>query len=420
MRRFATISTFRLSIGHATDRGLVREENEDSYLVLTAPIVAPELTALLVVADGMGGHRAGAVASAEVVQRLNQLFTSSRYQKAVDYDPTREDYFLVVVKQVLEQLNDQLYNESCSRSDLTGMGTTTSLALLTSGQVYVGHVGDSRIYRLRAGNLQQLTQDHRWVTEKLLAGEITPEQAAKSDRRNVLTRCLGYNLQLRVDRAVHDVQLGDRLLLCSDGLHEVVSDAEIGQYLASAVGPQATCTQLIDLALRRGGPDNISVLVAHVIDGEGNDLPDGRAYGPIRQEPDGEQAITVKILPLAGRPALPGVRRAREHSRLGAALRWVLIGVLGCLGALICAVVASLALKLPLTALASPGDPTVKARAVFVALIVVAMWGIAIGLALSRLILTSRRTPHGASNSNGPVRTETEIKPDHIESEKRR
>lgn len=223
----------------------MRELNEDTYCVLTPPSVTPEIDALLAVADGMGGHQAGEIASGYVVKTLEQLFSSPVYQQWVDYSPEREDYYAAVLKEVLDRINDRLYTQASGQQELRGMGTTATVALFAAGQLFIGHVGDSRAYILHNGQMRQLTQDHSLAAQK-----------------NVLTRALGNSLLVRVDRSIHPVQPDDMLILCTDGLTNVVSDAEIQQAAEMNHDPQKACDTLVDLANQRGGPDNVTVLVA--------------------------------------------------------------------------------------------------------------------------------------------------------------
>lgn len=283
-----------LLVGHRTHPGQVRELNEDSYCVLTAPAITPEIEALLVAADGMGGHQAGEVASGYVVETMEKLFSSSAYRAWVDFNPQREDYYAAVLKEVLEQLNDHLYNRGAIQRELQGMGTTATVALLTGNRLFLGHVGDSRAYLLRDGEMQQLTADHSWVAEQARAGAIPAEQARLHPDRNILTRCLGASLLVRVDRRIVPVQVGDILLLCTDGLTNVVSDEEIREAVRNHRQPQAACDYLVDLANQRGGPDNITVLVARLTAEAGSNLENGRAMGRYMEDEEAGR-ITQKI-----------------------------------------------------------------------------------------------------------------------------
>lgn len=234
-------------VGQQSDPGQVRDLNEDRCLALLPPDIAPELDGLLVVADGMGGHQAGEVASGQTVEMLQQLFSSSVYRQWVDFNPEREDYYALVLKEVVEAVNERLYSLASGRRELKGMGTTVTVALLAGPRLYIGHVGDSRAYLLRNGHLRHLTKDH-----------------ASPQRHNVLTRALGVGMLVRVDRSIHEVQAGDTLILCTDGLTNLVSDAEIQSGIQQSRNPQQACDRLVDLANRRGGPDNITLVVAHL------------------------------------------------------------------------------------------------------------------------------------------------------------
>lgn len=324
-----------LYVGHCGDPGRQRELNEDSYLILTAPAVAPEIDALLAVADGMGGHQAGDVASRTLVEMLDDLFTSSAYQQHVAYSPQHPDYYVVVLKEVLEQANEQIYNLSASRPDLSGMGTTATVVLLAGWRLFWGHVGDSRAYLLRDGSLQRLTHDHTWVAEQVGAGQMTLEEAVQHPRRNVLTQSLGNSLLVRVERGVQPAQPDDVLLLCSDGLSGVVSDAEIQEVLTSNANPQAACDRLVALANQRGGPDNITVLAALLTAGGfGNNIAGGRVLGPVQHGAAAQPlADTLKLKQSRRRWRMEDVRQLARW--FGVALALLLGALLSGLGALL-------------------------------------------------------------------------------------
>jgi serine/threonine protein phosphatase PrpC len=270
-----------LHLGHCSDPGRQRELNEDSYLILTAPVIASEIDALLAVADGMGGHRAGDVASRTLIDMLEDLFTSSAYQQYVAYNPQHPDYYVVVLKEVLEEINERLHRFSAGRPELEGMGTTATVALLARGYLFWGHAGDSRAYLLHDGSFQRLTHDHTWVAEQVEAGHMTPQEAAQHPRRNALTQSLGNSFLVRVERGMQPVQPGDLLLLCSDGLSTVVSDVEVREILLAEPNPQRACERLVTAANQRGGPDNITVLVARLTShGPGGNVIGGRVRGP--------------------------------------------------------------------------------------------------------------------------------------------
>lgn len=306
-----------LYIGHRGDAGQSREINEDSYLILTPPALAPEIDALLVVADGMGGHWAGDVASHTLATSLEALFTSADYQQHVAYGSQHADYYVVVLKEVLERVNEQLYSLAASRPELAGMGTTATVVLLAGGYLFWGHAGDSRAYLMRNGALQRLTRDHTWVAEQVEAGRMLPEEAANHPRRNVLTQSLGNSLLVRVERGMQPVQPGDMIFLCSDGLSGVVSEAEIQQMLLADQDVQAVCERLVTLANQRGGPDNITVLLARLTaNGPGSNVAGGHVRGPVQPSPP-------------ARPLADTLKAKRRKSRQDMSLRWLVrwIGV---------------------------------------------------------------------------------------------
>ncbi len=262
----------RLVIGAATDRGRVRESNEDSVCVLGPGEIVDDFDALLAVADGMGGHQAGEVASQYAAHTLRELFTSSAYRDWVSYDPGRNDYNILVIKEVLERLNREIYDLAVRDRKHRGMGTTITAALIAQGQVVLGHAGDSRAYLLDNGRLIQLTTDHSWVQEQVEQNKMSREQAANDPRKNQITRALGVSSVIRIDRQVIDLRPGNVLLLCTDGLTNMLSDDEITYWLMTIPDPQKVCNALVTAANQRGGLDNISVVVARVLNGEAQPL----------------------------------------------------------------------------------------------------------------------------------------------------
>jgi protein phosphatase len=228
--------------------GLVRSENQDSGYAGAR---------LVVVADGMGGHAAGDVASSATVSALAPL----------DTDPSWVDP-LDALRARLDAANARLREIVTARPELEGMGTTVTALLRAGAQVALAHVGDSRCYLLRAGALTRLTRDDTFVQTLVDSGQITAEEAAHHPQRSVLTQALdGRNLVVP-HLSVRPAQVGDRYLLCSDGLSAVVTDETIQATLAGAGEPAEAVDRLVDLALRAGGPDNITCLVADVVEPE--------------------------------------------------------------------------------------------------------------------------------------------------------
>jgi protein phosphatase len=245
-----------LRFAAGSHKGMIREGNEDSGYA------GPRL---LAIADGMGGQAAGEVASSEVISTLVQL----------DDDVPGSD-ILTSLSTAVQRANDQLRMMVEEDSQLEGMGTTLTALLWTGQRLGLVHVGDSRAYLLRDGVLTQITQDHTWVQRLVDEGRITEEEATTHPQRSLLMRALGSGDHVEPDLSIREVRAGDRYLICSDGLSGVVSHQTMEETLASYQGPQETIQQLIELALRGGGPDNITCIVADVLDVDGNDTLAGQ------------------------------------------------------------------------------------------------------------------------------------------------
>lgn len=237
-----------------TDVGCQRKVNQDALgnLAHEHAARADDLGLLYVVADGMGGHARGEVASALAVENI-----FARYYAA---DPA--DHPEKTLARVLVETNTAVHAAGSS-DDGNHMGTTVTAALLRGDRLYVGNIGDSRTYRLRDGELRQLSRDHSLIDEQVRSGLLTEEQARSSNIRNVITRALGYRAAVEPDTFVFSVRPGDVLLLCSDGLHGLVEDAELARILQAQPLGQAVAS-LIELARQRGGHDNITALALRV------------------------------------------------------------------------------------------------------------------------------------------------------------
>ena len=228
----------------APDPGRVRGHNEDALWPQPGPQGAAggeaEAPFLAMVADGMGGHVGGEVAS--------RLAVEAAVAAAGD------------AVERMQAANAAVVGTALDRPRLAGMGTTMTLAVFSAGAVEIGHIGDSRAYLLRDGALAQLTRDHSLMADMIASGELTPEQAAVHPFRSVITRAVGMESSVVVDRVAHDLLPGDRVLLCSDGLTTMLADADIAALLARGEAPAAAAA-LIEAANRAGGYDNISVVV---------------------------------------------------------------------------------------------------------------------------------------------------------------
>lgn len=244
-----------------TDVGLKREHNEDSMLV------AKDL-GLFSVADGMGGHAAGEVASAAAISAVEDFVHQARDDENITWPfGTRTDLDSNenILLSALSLANQKVCSLSKSDTSLGGMGTTVVALYLVDDKAHVGHVGDSRLYRFRDGVLEIVTQDHSWVNEQLQRNIISEEEARTHRWRNVITRALGSRDDIEVDIQTLETQPGDLFLLCSDGLTSMMSDAEISETLNSGnVDPPKICEELVRLANEAGGLDNVSVIVVQV------------------------------------------------------------------------------------------------------------------------------------------------------------
>ena len=232
-----------VAVGAASDIGQVREGNEDSYLVI-APLYA--------VADGMGGHRGGEVASNLALETVQTLFEQGSGTLA----------------EQVEQANRAVFDRSQKDRRVSGMGTTLTAALIDGGRVHLAHVGDSRAYLFRAGELSLLTEDHTLVHKMVVEGEITEEEAETHPHRSILTRALGVDAAVQVDESDVEVAGGDRILLCSDGLTGMVSDEQIREILGRNPDPQPAVDELVKEANRAGGIDNITAVILDFVDDE--------------------------------------------------------------------------------------------------------------------------------------------------------
>jgi protein phosphatase len=250
--------------GHgATDVGLRREVNEDSFLMLPR-------NGIWIVADGMGGHAGGQVASTLTVETVGRALVRrlAEAERAARKAGTRVNVPLLMEQSVREACNG-VFDEAQRRPELTGMGSTVTVMMVYGALAYFGHVGDSRAYLVRDREIHQLTEDHSLVQEQVAAGLITPEQARVSVMRNIITRSIGFEREVKVDTGAVPVAPGDAFVLCSDGLTGHVEDHEILDVVANFDRRRAP-RMLIDLANERGGEDNSTVIVASVVGRRGH------------------------------------------------------------------------------------------------------------------------------------------------------
>jgi len=245
------VESYRIEACMLSDVGNHREHNEDRVLYVT-PGDAAQLERrgmLAIVADGMGGHQAGEVASQMAIDTINQTY----YRSEAD-DPLR------ALRNAFSAANRAIHEASLAAPDLHGMGTTGTALALQGGQAYFAHVGDSRLYQVRNSELTLLSDDQTLVMELVRAGALSLEQARNHPKKHVILRALGTQPSISVSaaRVENPPQPGDRFILCSDGLHDVVADDELREAVVS-LAPEAACAKLVALARARDSDDNISI-----------------------------------------------------------------------------------------------------------------------------------------------------------------
>ena len=292
----------KLKWGATTDVGMVRQQNEDAFH-------AEEN--LYIVADGMGGHNAGEVASALAV---------STVRSGARMGIRTTDQF----RELVQQANTAIYTASLDDSTQSGMGTTLTAAAVVPGEeprILIVNVGDSRTYLFRGGVLSRLSVDHSYVQELVNEGIITPEEARVHPRRNIVTRAMGIDRSVQVDVFSHLVRTGDRLVLCSDGLVDEVPDTDIARVLTEHTDPQETAEVLVMVANANGGRDNTTVIVLDILDDISAPI--------VLDEPDETQQMLV----------IPEVQPepAKKKVRVGMILFWsafaaIILGVITTIG----------------------------------------------------------------------------------------
>jgi len=263
----------RIELGQATDVGQVRSINEDS--ILCEPLESMRIAErglFCAVADGMGGHAAGEEASSMAVKVAHAEY----------YGSTSVGNPMETLRLAVAEANAAVYDAGAGKTGRDHMGTTLTVAVLFNRRVVVGHVGDSRCYLVRDNLISQISRDHSWVAEEVEAGRMTPEQARVNPRRNIITRALGLRPDVDVDVYESSIEPGDAVVICSDGLHGLVGEDDIVAYVRR-LPPADAVDALVRLANERGGPDNISVVVARVI-GYGEDEADTQRGFPVLNE----------------------------------------------------------------------------------------------------------------------------------------
>jgi len=246
----------RITSAGITNVGMKRQNNEDNYLI-------NDEVGVYVCCDGMGGHAGGEYASQIAVTTVEEVLANIRDEGTADDAAGEAQITQEKIKYAIRLAGKRIYERAQADPEFRGMGTTAVILLFRRGMAYLAHVGDSRGYLLRGGQITQRTEDHSWVNEQIKAGLITAETAKHHRFRNIITRSLGFQEEVEIDTQVLKAEPGDMYLLCSDGLTNLVSEEEIRDMLV-AKSFQETLRDLVALANERGGDDNITAVLARV------------------------------------------------------------------------------------------------------------------------------------------------------------
>jgi len=241
-----------LKYGIRTDIGLKRKLNEDNCTVLVGYPGVPDC---FVIADGMGGHKCGEVASKQAVDSVCAHLLKANWET--------ED-ISSLLKDIITSVNDEVYQFSLLDESTQGMGTTLIVTVLKNRKLFIGHVGDSRVYLIREDSIQKVTWDHSFIEELIKNGSITRDEAVNHPKKNMITRAVGYELDLQVDTYEIDILENDCILLCTDGLTNMLTEDEITEIIIKIEDPQVACDTLIKNANNKGGEDNVTVIIGRI------------------------------------------------------------------------------------------------------------------------------------------------------------
>lgn len=239
-----------MNIGVKTDTGRIRENNQDAYY-----IPSEGQGPLYIIADGMGGHKAGEIASELAIDLISQDFNEYFHEESFTEEEIKE-----FIEASINKANKEIYNKSLEEESYSGMGTTVTLAYIYNDNLYIGHVGDSRAYAIQKGVIRQITEDHSLVEELIKNGSISKEEAKHHPQRNIITRAVGTSENIEIDIIVLPIKMVEIFLLCTDGLTSMLDDEEIQEVLTNSQDMQLACEKLVKLSNNRGGYDNITVL----------------------------------------------------------------------------------------------------------------------------------------------------------------
>ncbi len=249
--QYILIGSDKVRFGVKSDRGKVREINEDSYNVIVG---YPGIPVSFIIADGMGGHNSGEVASKAAVDSASKYILESPKVLSEAED------ILQVIKEVMEDANKYVFKKSLESEVDFGMGTTLIVAVVHDKKLFIGHVGDSRVYMLRDHGIDRLTEDHSFIEELIKNGTLTREEAENHPNKNVITRALGCAENIQIDTYSYDLRDDDICIMCTDGLTNMLSEAEIKEIIEVNEDLELTCEKLVAEANKKGGEDNITVI----------------------------------------------------------------------------------------------------------------------------------------------------------------
>ena len=241
-----------MRFGVESDKGIIREINEDSYKVISGKDGLPDT---FIVADGMGGHNSGELASLMAVD-LSEEYLLKFFQPDID-----EEGMQSFICNMMTEVNKSIFSKAKESEENFGMGTTFVIGIFLKGKLIIGHVGDSRVYLLRNGLLQRLTTDHSYIEELIKNGSLTREEAHNHPKKNIITRALGCEENVAIDTYCVDVYEDDIFILCTDGLTNMLSEDEILSIINNNDDPHYLCGELVRLANEKGGEDNITVII---------------------------------------------------------------------------------------------------------------------------------------------------------------
>jgi protein phosphatase len=238
--------------GVRCDKGKIREINEDSYNILAS---LPGIPVTFIIADGMGGHNSGEIASKAAVESISKNISENPdiFKEGEDIEKA--------IKTVIEKANVDVYKKSLENETYSGMGTTLIAAVAVNRRLYIGHVGDSRVYLIRDNKMEKLTIDHSYIEELVRNGTLTKEEAEKHPNKNLITRALGCGEVLEVDTYTYDIQENDVVLMCTDGLTNMLNEEKILEIVNNYDDLDLACEKLVGDSNEMGGEDNITVII---------------------------------------------------------------------------------------------------------------------------------------------------------------